>query len=258
MLPVVILAGGLGTRMRPRTLKMPKTLLPVCGRPFAHHQLTWLQEQGVERVVYSVGLMGDQIRDFVGDGSRFGLDVSYVDEGDRLLGTAGALRFACDVGAVRGSFTVLYGDSFLNLDLQTVEASCLSSGLPALMTVFRNGGRWDRSNVIFENDRVVLYDKAAEHAVRGRMEWIDYGLAILTSDVICANVRTGESADLAEVMHRLSVAHQLAGHEAEVRFYEIGSPEGLEDLEAHLSSDGRCPPVERSADPGTDRAIPVQ
>src|SRR4051812_46987043 len=94
----VILAGGLGTRMRPRTDKTPKTLLPVGDVPFAHYELSWLARHGVTHVVYSIAILGEQVRDFVGDGDRWGLSVSYVEDGDKLAGTAGALRRALDAG----------------------------------------------------------------------------------------------------------------------------------------------------------------
>src|SRR5919197_6751225 len=97
-LQCVILAGGLGTRMRPATEAIPKALVPVLGSPFADWQLRLLASRGVERVVYSVGYRGDMLRDHVGDGSCFGLQVAWVDEGDDLRGTGGALRLAPDSG----------------------------------------------------------------------------------------------------------------------------------------------------------------
>ena len=146
----VILAGGLGTRMWPETKTIPKTLLPIAGTPFATWQLAWLAGSGIDSVVYCVGHLGQLIRDHVGDGSSWGLSVRYVDEGDHLRGTAGALRLACDQGALDEDFLVLYGDSWLQIDPASVLRAARECREPALMTVFRNDGCWDGSNVVLE------------------------------------------------------------------------------------------------------------
>jgi prepilin-type processing-associated H-X9-DG protein len=234
----VILAGGLGTRMRPLTDRIPKALIPVCGVPFAHHQLAWLAASGVRRVVYSLGMMADLIRESVGDGSHWGLDMTYVDEGTTLRGTAGALRLALDVGALDSAFYVLYGDSFLPIEIATVAHAFRESGLPALMTVFRNAGQWDRSNVLYADGRVVLYDKASRDPRAAQMKFIDYGFSAFRRTVIEERVPAGTVADLAVLFEGLSREGQLAGYEVSARFYEVGSPEGLRDLEAYLANQG--------------------
>jgi NDP-sugar pyrophosphorylase family protein len=155
----VVLAGGLGTRMLPLTEDVPKTLLPVLGRPFADYQLRWLRSQGITDVVYCIGHLGSMVRDFVGDGSRWDLRTTWVDEGEQLRGTAGALRLALDGGVLHHSFCVLYGDSYLQAALPPVRRAFTESGKPALMTVLHNEGRWDTSNVEFESGQLRLYDK---------------------------------------------------------------------------------------------------
>jgi NDP-sugar pyrophosphorylase family protein len=209
---------------------LPKNLVPVGGRPFADHQLAWLAEQGVTEVVYCIGYRGDQIRDYVGDGERWDLQVTYVDEGSELRGTGGALRLAYDQGVLFESYSVLYGDSYLQLDLPRVHDAFRASAQPALMTVLRNQGRWDRSNADFDGARVTRYSKTA-----GDFEWIDYGLSILTSD-IASRIPADEPADLGETFSLLSEEGRLAGFEVTKRFYEIGTPQGLAELERFLSS----------------------
>jgi NDP-sugar pyrophosphorylase family protein len=235
-LPVVILAGGLATRMRPATETMPKALLPVNGRPFADIQLAWLRSLGVTDVVFSVGYLGDSIVRHVGDGGQFGLRVRYAADGERPLGTGGALRAVIDSGAVPESFGVINGDSYLSLDLRKVDAAFAESGCPALMTVMHNHNRWEASNVVYRDGRVVVYDKTRPEAWRDRMEWIDYGFVVLSRGAIVDRVAPGASADLSDLMHELSLAGRLAGFEVTDRFYEIGSTQGLADLERHLSS----------------------
>src|SRR5579862_5622541 len=171
----VILAGGLGTRMRPLTSTCPKTLLPVHGRPFAWHQLQWLAAQGITEVVYCIGHHGGQIRGYWAQETSPVPAIRYVDEGEQLRGTAGALSLALEEGALADRFFVIYGDSFLPVEFPPVWRAFESSNQPALMTVLRNEGRWDRSNVIYEPGRVVLYDKTAAPG----MQYIDYGLSCL-------------------------------------------------------------------------------
>jgi NDP-sugar pyrophosphorylase family protein len=225
--PVAILAGGLATRMRPVTERIPKALLEVAGRPFIEHQLALLQREGVDRVVLCVGFLGEMIEACVGDGARFGLSVSYSFDGERLLGTGGALRRALPL--LGEQFFVLYGDSYLDIAYAPVQETYRHRGLPALMTVFRNEGRWDTSNVLFDGKRVVRYDKRnpAED-----MKFIDYGLGILNGDILRAS--KDEAFDLSDLYTAVAREGKLAGFEATNRFYEIGTPSGLAEADGHL------------------------
>ncbi len=233
----VILAGGLGTRMRPLTESCPKTLLPVAGRPFAYHQLHRLAAQGITEVVYSIGHQGDHIRRYWAE-ERPPIPIRYVDEGEHLLGTAGALRLARNQGVLDKRFFVIYGDSFLPVEFAPVWDAFDASGLPALMTVLRNEGRWDRSNVIYQPGdnpgRVVLYDKAAAPG----MQYIDYGLSGFRRELFDDVTHS----DLTALFHDLSLQGQLAAFQVHERFYEIGSPAGLRDFEEFLEGVSRLVP----------------
>jgi NDP-sugar pyrophosphorylase family protein len=226
----LILAGGLATRMRPLTETIPKALIPIAGRPFIDHQLAWLAAHGVTDVVLSVGYLGEALSAHVGDGAAFGLRVRTVDEGPNLRGTAGAVRLAFDQGALEERFLVTYGDSFLPIDFSAVFDAFATSGAPALMTVFRNQGRWDTSNVIFDGRMVSLYDKQRRTRPAEEFAFIDYGLSALERRVVAAEIPAGAKADLADLFHALSQRGELAGYESAERFYEIGSPAGLEDF----------------------------
>ena len=232
-----MLAGGLGTRMRPSTETIPKSMLTAAGKPFVHYQLEWLASEGITDVVYSIGYRGGAIRDYVGDGSRWGIRAVFVDEGERLLGTAGALRLALDQGVLDPTFAVLYGDSYLRLSLPAMWQRFAESGRPALMTVLRNAGRWDRSNVMYRDGQVVLYDKQAADPLPPAMQFIDYGISILSRDLI-EQIPPAVRSDLAPLLNRLSLEGRIAGFEATERFYEIGSPQGLEDFERYILSTG--------------------
>jgi NDP-sugar pyrophosphorylase family protein len=169
----------------------------------------------------------------VGDGRRFGLEVDYVDEGDHLLGTAGALRLAIDQGLLDPTFFAVYGDSYLPLHLKAVEAAYAQQEAPVLMTVYRDPGQLDHPNAVFEDGMVTRYEKGLADPPP-QMCYVDYGLSIWRRQVIESMVPSGEVADMAAVFTVLSQTRRLAGYEAHERFYEIGSSDGLRDLEARL------------------------
>ncbi|MES2212641.1 MAG: sugar phosphate nucleotidyltransferase [Pseudomonadota bacterium] len=231
-LPVVILAGGLATRMRPLTLSTPKALLSVAGRPFIEWQLLDLAKQGIQKVVLCTGYLSEQLENALGSGNQFGLNITYVPDGKTLLGTGGCVKNA--LPHLGEHFFVLYGDSFLRCPLDKIEASFFKHKKLALMTVLKNGNQWDKSNVRYHDNRVILYDK---HNPSSDMAYIDYGLGLLSASSL-NNYPENTSFDLAELYHQLSLDNQLTGYEVFERFYEIGSFQGLKETEAYFSSQG--------------------
>ena len=228
MLPVAILAGGLATRLRPITETIPKALVDVAGLPFIVRQLLYLRDQRVRKVVLCIGYLGEMIKSLVGDGSRFGLEVTYSPDGPSLLGTGAALKKALPL--LGNEFFVLYGDSFLPVDFSAVQKTYLKSGKIALMTVLANGDQWDKSNVLFSNGKLLEYNK---HAPRSDMTYIDYGLGVVSASVMDA-YPAALPFDLADVYQTLSMQGQLVGLEMHERFYEIGSLSGLKETEAYF------------------------
>lgn len=229
-LPVVILAGGLGTRLGEITKAIPKALVEVNGEPFLAHQLRLLRTNGIERVVMCVSHLGEMIRDYAGDGSAFGLRLDYCFDGPSLLGTAGAIRKALPL--LDGSFFVLYGDSYLPCDYGFAARSFEQSSKLGLMTVYRNESQWDSSNVEFAGGKIVAYDKNSKSL---RMRYIDYGLGVFRRSVF-QDLRAGELFDLAKLYQELLVQGELAACEVSQRFYEIGSVNGLKELSEYLAS----------------------
>ncbi len=224
-LPVAILAGGLATRLRPITEKIPKSLVEVAGEPFIVRQLDYLRRQRVRDVVLCIGYLGEMIEAAVGDGSRFGLHLSYSVDGPVLLGTGGALRRA---GPLLGEASfVLYGDSYLPVDFGAIEAEYWASRQPALMTVLYNQDRWDKSNVLLVDGKLAEYNKRAP---RPDFAYIDYGLSIVKREIL-ESYPANEPFDLATVYHSLSLEKRLHGYEVFKRFYEIGSPSGLKEAD---------------------------
>jgi len=226
--PVVILAGGMATRLRPITEKIPKALVEVGGEPFIAHQLRLLYFHGVRRVVISAWYRGDMIRDYIKDGSEFDMQVSYVFDGDKPLGTGGAIRRALYL--LKEPFFVLYGDAYLPCNYAEIQGRFESSAQPALMTVYRNEGKWDTSNVEMMGETIIKYDKNERSLA---MQFIDYGLGIFHPDVF-QDLKEGEYADLADVYRDLARNKRLAAYVVQQRFYEIGSHEGLRELDEVL------------------------
>jgi len=230
MLPIAILAGGLATRLRPLTETVPKALIEVAGEPFLAHQLRLLRRHGFDRVVLLVGYRGEQIQEFAGDGRAFGLQIEYAFDGPQLLGTAGALRRALPI--LGEAFAVIYGDSYLPCDYHAALAAFHESGKLGLMSVYRNEGLWDSSNVEFTSGRILAYDKANRTPA---MRHIDYGLGVFHRAAF-DNVPEGRPCDLAAVYVDLLRRGELAAWESPERFYEIGSVEGIESLREFLQS----------------------
>ncbi len=227
-LPVAILAGGLATRLRPVTENIPKLLLEVAGEPFFSHQLRLLKKSGLTRLVLCVGHLGEQIVDRYGDGARWGVNIEYSFDGPKLLGTGGALIRA--LPRLGDAFYVLYGDSYLPVDYLAVGEFFLRSGRLGLMTVYENRGRHDASNVCFADGEIQLYDKRNKLPV---MHHIDYGLGLFRAAAFDDFARD-QVVDLADVQQALVARRQLAGFEVRQRFYEIGSPASLKELDALL------------------------
>lgn len=217
----VILAGGLGTRMRPLTETLPKSLLPVHGRVFIDYQLDLLREGGITQVVICAGHLGELVAAHVGDGRRHGIEVAYSFERGELLGTAGALKLAQPL--LQDDFLITWGDSYVPVDHRAVfREHRKARGRKATMVVFENRGAWDSSNAEVAGGRVIRYEKGSRDA---RLAWIDAGVSVLNRTVL-EEVPASEPAALDGVVARLAAAGELGAYEASDRFYEVGSPCG--------------------------------
>jgi len=226
-IPVAILAGGLATRLRPITEKIPKSLVPVAGRPFLAHQLEMLHARGIRRVVLCIGYLGEMIQQEFGH-EAFGIQIEYSFDGEKLLGTGGAIKRA--LPKLGPEFFILYGDSYLPIPYAPVAEFFHRSGQPGLMTVYRNEGQYDASNIVFADGEIKVYDKKSRLP---EMRHIDYGLSLFKSSVFDVYA-VDQIFDLAEVMGKLVREKRLAGYEVLERFYEMGSPAGLTELEVIL------------------------
>jgi NDP-sugar pyrophosphorylase family protein len=220
---VAILAGGLGTRLGPLTERRPKAMVRVGGRPFIDHQLDLLRRHGVDEVVLCVGHLAAMIRDHVGDGARLGVRVRVSDEGDRRLGTGGALKWAEPVLADR--FLVLFGDSYLRVDYRAVMARLTASGRLGVMAVWKNAG-YEASDVALEGEVVTRY---GADGPRADLAYINYGVSALRREAL-GHLAAGRPCSLQEALAPLIAARQLGAFPVSERYYEIGSPRGLEEF----------------------------
>jgi NDP-sugar pyrophosphorylase family protein len=228
MLPVAVLVGGLATRLRPLTETIPKALIEINGAPFIDWQLKLLKRKGVTKVVFCVAYKSEMIQEHVGTGERYGIEVEYSEDGDSQLGTGGAIRNALNL--LGQEFMVLYGDSYLPIDYKLVETTFIDSHKSALMTVYKNAGAYDTSNVIFKNGQLETYRKGLSSK---QMTHIDYGLSLFNRSVF-EKYQEGAKLDLSDICTELSTKNQLAGYEVDERFYEIGSHQGIEDFDKYI------------------------
>jgi NDP-sugar pyrophosphorylase family protein len=226
----VILAGGVGTRLRPLTEKLPKAMIPVHGRPFLEYQLNLLKKGGISNVVLCIGYLGDKIKEHFGDGKGFGLKISYSDEGGKLLGTAGALKKAESL--LEDEFFLTYGDAYLMLDYKGVMRRFKKSKKLGLMVVYKNFGRYDRSNVVVEGGLVKVYSKKRKAP---GMVYIDFGVSAFRKEAL-ALVPKGRVVDLEDLNQKLIKKGELLAFETDQRFYEVGQPDGLKEFDRLVSS----------------------
>jgi MurNAc alpha-1-phosphate uridylyltransferase len=223
-----LLAGGFATRLRPHTEKIPKSLLEINGKPFIEYQLELLKKNGIENIVICAGFLGEKIKEYIYKiNPDTGIEFSF--DGEKLLGTGGAVKKA--LSKLEDPFFVMYGDSYLDTDFKIINEYFLKNRKQGLMTVFKNNGKWDKSNVLFESGKILEYDKSRNN----NRHYIDYGLGILTHEVF-KDFKNQSVFDLEEVYKSLLKKDELLGFEVKERFYEIGSFEGIEETSEYLSS----------------------
>jgi MurNAc alpha-1-phosphate uridylyltransferase len=231
MYPIVILAGGLATRLRPITEKTPKSLIEINGEPFVYHQLDLLEKKGFKKIHFCLGFLGEQVEEAVRKSEYYErLNISFSYDGEKLLGTGGTIRKI--IHQLPSYFFVTYGDSYLDIDFFSVQHlfELKNMNFNSLMTVYKNKDLFDTSNVIFENNSIELYSKSKKDI---KMTHIDYGVGILSNkcmDIYDKNI----TFDLGELYERLSLKKELLGYEVFQRFYEIGSMQGIQDLSDYL------------------------
>ena len=235
----IILAGGLGTRMSQYTKKMPKALIPVAGKSFVHHQLDLMEQQGFERIIFSIGYLGDMIVDELTSHPHPNLTIEFIEDGDQLLGTGGAIRRIIEIANLDDFFFVTYGDSYLVVDPLMLIDVFDSKKFDALMTVYPNTDKLDTNNCHVNSDGSVRYIKNASNPETFMLDMVDFGISYISRASLMQVIRLGEVFDLAKYFETISMEGHLQGVIVPNRFYEIGSPTGRDALEMKISSEIR-------------------
>ena len=231
---VAILAGGLATRLRPVTETIPKAMVPIGGRPFLEYQIDFLKKNGVTDLVLCVGYLSEKIEEYFGNGHTFGVNIQYVHDGEKLLGTAGALKRA--ESRLQEHFFVMYGDSYLFLNFQDAYAHFTQSNKLALMVVYKNNNLYDLSNVAIANGLVCRYDKKNSN---GDLNYIDYGALILKKTVL-EIIPDNQFYPLENIIQDLIQRKEVSAFEVTQRFYEIGSHKGIDEFKQYIQKmDGK-------------------
>jgi NDP-sugar pyrophosphorylase family protein len=229
-LQAAILVGGLGTRLGSLTQTIPKSMVPVNGKPFLEHQVGLLKRSGIDDFVLCVGYLGDKVEGYFGDGGSWGVRVRYSYDWPRLLGAAGALKGAEPL--LEDCFFVTYGDAYLRADYRGIMKALVDSGGLGVMAVYENHNRFGPSDVVVKEGHVVLYDK------RGRgagMEWVNFGVSALRKGAL-ALLPPGKECGEEEFYGELIKRDELLAFPVKGRFYEIGTPGALEEFERFISS----------------------
>jgi NDP-sugar pyrophosphorylase family protein len=225
---VVIIAGGLATRLGEVTRTVPKSMVQIAGRPFLAYQLEPLKRQGITEVILCVGHLGEQIESYFGDGRQYGLSISYSYEKGKLFGTGGALKNAESL--LHDEFFTIYGDSYLTLDFSAIMSYFKKFDRLALMTIFKNYGRYDKSNIAIEGNLIRQYGSKSANE---ELIYIDYGASLFKKQALDI-IPPGTVHAMGDMFQALIERKQLLAYEVDQRFYQIGSREGLKEFEEFI------------------------
>ncbi len=223
----VILAGGIGAKLRPLTYTTAKLMLKVYDRPFLEHHIIALKSHGISDIIILVGHLGSQIQSFFGDGSGLGVSIKYSS--DDMLGSGGAIKNAS--GLLDDEFLVINGDTYLPEDYSAITKKFHSAGKPCLMTVYKNGEIM-KNNACVSGGEVVAYDNTAD---RG-FTHVDAGVTAMKKSVLDMTVRKAFSLE-SETYPKLVSMKQLACFETKERFFDIRTLQRLENIRRILESD---------------------
>jgi len=227
MKQAVIISGGFGTRLYPITKKVPKILVEISGKPFIDYLIPLCKKNGIEEIVFCVGHLWEQVRDYVGDGKKFGIKAYYSVE-DKKLDTGGAIKKALPY--LDKEFLVTYGDSFLDIDWQDVANAFKKSPAKGIMSVYENNWRLVPSTIIIDKEGYIK--EFNKENPRPEMTHMEYGINIFSKDIIDKIPK--EVFPLGDYFNYLAKDSNLLSYPTTRMFYDIGTPEGIKKFQKDI------------------------
>ncbi|MBI5779282.1 MAG: nucleotidyltransferase family protein [Planctomycetes bacterium] len=227
----VILAGGLGTRLRPLTLTIPKPMVEIAGKPYLYYQLMYLKKYKITDILLCIGHLGHQIKEYFGTGRKYGLNIRYSSE-NKPLGTGGGLKKARRL--LQNSFILLYGDSFLPVNYSGLQAKFRAYGKSGLIAVYDNKDNTKvKNNIALDAGRAITrYDKISP----GRdLQYVESGVLVLKKKILGLFPKREKVSLEIDIFPRLIKQRQLKGYICKNRFYDIGTFTGIRNFRRFLA-----------------------
>lgn len=222
----VILAGGLGERIRERYPDTIKSLIKFRDKPFIYYQIDLLIKNGFKQIVVCSGYGHKELTEYL-DTENFSAEIFVSDDGDKPLGTGGAIKKA--LNHLGPEFMVIYGDSYLDFDYKRSMDKFLFSSKLALMTIYRNNNRFDKSNIWYKNNKIFDYSKQNPNR---KYKYIDYGVSFFRAG--CFFATPIDAFDLSSLYEYLIYKDMLDSDIIKERFYEIGSLSGIDEFDRYI------------------------
>lgn len=224
---VVILAGGLGTRLRPLTDEIPKPMVTIKDKPFLCYLLEYLKELKFTNILILAGWRAEKIIDYFSDGKNFGLTIKYSVE-ETPLGTGGGLKKAEEL--IETEFLMINGDTYLPVDYSALVQEFFRRKKKSLVTVFENRMNIPLKNnvTVDENLNIIRYDKRSDDP---ELNYIESGVSVFSKEIL-KYIKKGEVVSLEEEIYPILIKEgEMTGFVIYQRPYDIGTPEGLEEFE---------------------------
>jgi len=216
---MVILCGGLATRLGIIAKEIPKSMIDINGKPFLQHQIELLKKHDFDEIILCIGHLGEQIKNYFGDGTKFGINIKYSK--DNQLGVIGAIKNAEPL--LRDNFFMMYGDSYLpHLDFNNMYQKYQNQDKLALMSIWKNNNKTDKSNIKIKNGLVTNVGEP-------NSDYVDYGAIVLNKKIL-ELIPPNKPFSTKEFWKKLTSKKQLGIYEVKKRLYHIGNIDGLKEL----------------------------
>jgi N-acetyl-alpha-D-muramate 1-phosphate uridylyltransferase len=225
---IVIMAGGLGTRLRPLTYDIPKPMIPIHGKPYLWYQLDYLKKYHLNHILILAGYLGQQIENYFGNGSELDIKIQYSFESEPM-GTGGGLKFAAPL--LEDEFMVIYGDSFLPIDLSDLIKTYRFMKSTGLLVVYDNrfGDSNVKNNVAIDGNNLIL--KYQKNTDDDSLNYVESGISVFNKS-ICELIPANKKTSLEEeIFPKLIDNKKLKAYITTQRFYDIGTPDRLKTIE---------------------------